>query len=56
MSEFFDMGGYGEFVWPSFALTFGIIVLNIYLARRSLRKAAAQARKRVTIATQEVSS
>jgi heme exporter protein CcmD len=56
MNEFLDMGGYGQFVWPAFALTFGIIVLNVYLARRSLREAAAQARKRVTIAAQEVSS
>jgi heme exporter protein CcmD len=56
MSEFFEMGGYGAFVWPSFGLTFGIILLNVLLARRSFKAAATEARKRVTIAAQEVNS
>jgi heme exporter protein CcmD len=53
MSEFFAMDGYGAFVWPSFGLTFGIILLNVMLARRSFKTAVAEARKRVTMAAQE---
>lgn len=52
MNAFLDMGGYGAFIWPSFGLTFGIIVLNIWLARRSLNAAAAAARKRMAISSQ----
>jgi heme exporter protein D len=28
MSEFFAMSGYGKYLWPAFALGFGIVVLN----------------------------
>ncbi|MEN8167986.1 MAG: heme exporter protein CcmD [Pseudomonadota bacterium] len=29
MSEFFAMGGYGAYIWPSYALAFIILVANI---------------------------
>ncbi len=32
MNEFFAMGGYGKYLWPSFALGFGIVILNLVLA------------------------
>ena len=32
MSEFFNMGGYGYYVWSSFGLSFLVIVLNIWWA------------------------
>jgi heme exporter protein CcmD len=41
-----EMGGYWRFVWPSYLLTLMAIALNIYLARRSLRNAQADARRR----------
>lgn len=47
MSEFFHMGGYARFVWPSFALTFLAIFLNIVWARRALARALAEARRRL---------
>jgi len=47
MSEFFAMGGYGVYLWPSFALGIGVIVLNVILARRSLAAAKAEARRRM---------
>ena len=47
MSEFFEMGGYGKYLWPAFALGFGIVVLNLVLAWSSLRSAEAQARRRL---------
>lgn len=34
MSEFISMGGYGGYVWSSFALTLIILVLNVTGARR----------------------
>jgi heme exporter protein CcmD len=49
MSDFFYMGGYAAFVWPSYALTLGIIFLNIIWARRSLVSASQAARRRLAI-------
>ena len=40
-SEFFHMGGYGFYVWGSYALTLGVIVLNVLvplLRHRKLRR------------------
>jgi heme exporter protein CcmD len=47
MSEFFEMSGYGRYLWPSFALGFGIVILNLVLAWSSLKSAQAQARRRL---------
>jgi heme exporter protein CcmD len=44
------MGGYGQFVWSSFLLVTGIVVVNIVLARRSLRDALVESRKRIAMA------
>ena len=40
MSEFLDMGGYAAYVWPSYAVTFVVIALNIFWARRAARAGA----------------
>ena len=53
MSEFLAMGGYGRFVWPAFVLTFAIVLLNVYAARRSFRESLADARRRMAIAKEE---
>ncbi len=53
MNDFWDMGGYGQFVWPSFALVLGIIAINIVLARRALRAALSESRKRIAMARDE---
>jgi heme exporter protein CcmD len=42
-----DMGGYGAYLWPAYAVTFAVIVLNIFWARRALAQAQAQARRRL---------
>jgi len=47
VSEFFDMGGYGKYLWPAFALGFGIVVLNVVLAINSLTNAKQEARRRM---------
>lgn len=45
MSEFFAMGGYAVYVWPSFLLTAGVMVAAAVLARRRHRKAVARIRR-----------
>jgi heme exporter protein CcmD len=47
VKEFLDMGGYAAFVWPAYALTLAVAVLNVVWARRSLARAAAAARRRL---------
>ena len=47
LSEFFAMSGYGKYVWPSFVLGFGAVLLNAWLASRALAEARAQARHRL---------
>jgi len=47
MNEFFAMGGYGKYLWPAFALGFGVVVLNLILALQSLAAAKRAARRRL---------
>jgi heme exporter protein CcmD len=47
MSEFFDMGGYGKYLWPSYLLGFGVVVLNLVLALNTLALARRDARRRL---------
>ena len=47
MTEFLEMGGYGKYLWPAFALGFGVVVLNLVLAMNSLASAKQDARKRM---------
>jgi heme exporter protein CcmD len=49
MSEFLNMGGYAAYVWPSYGLTLGVIVLNIVWARRLLAKSREDARRRLAM-------
>jgi heme exporter protein D len=50
MNEFLAMGGYARFVWPSYALTFLVVLLNVYWARRALSRAREEARRRLATA------
>ncbi len=47
ISHFLAMGGYAVYVWPCYALTALVVGLNIILARRSLRLAQRDARRRM---------
>jgi heme exporter protein CcmD len=47
MSEFLEMSGYGKYLWPAFALGFGVLVLNFILALNSLSRAKLEARRRM---------
>jgi heme exporter protein CcmD len=49
VSEFLDMGGYARYVWPSYALVIGAIVLNIWWARRALKRARTEALRRLAM-------
>lgn len=49
LAEFFSMGGYARYVWPSYALVIAAIVLNIVWARRALKRARTEARRRVAM-------
>lgn len=49
MSEFLEMGGYAAYVWPSYALTLTVIVLNIVWARRLLARSRDEARRRLAM-------
>ena len=46
MRSFLDMGGYAAFVWPAYAVTLAVVVLNVVWARRALRRSRAAARRR----------
>ncbi|MET0290998.1 MAG: heme exporter protein CcmD [Steroidobacteraceae bacterium] len=46
MAEYFHMSGYAAYVWPSYALAVGALVINIVWARSALRSARAEARRR----------
>lgn len=47
LAEFFDMGGYAAYVWPSYVLTLVVVVLNIVWARRLLARSREDARRRL---------
>jgi heme exporter protein CcmD len=49
MMNFLWMGGYYPFVWPAYAVTFIVIGLNIYWAKRLLARARQAARRRVEV-------
>ncbi|HEY0766532.1 MAG TPA: heme exporter protein CcmD [Steroidobacteraceae bacterium] len=53
MTQFFDMGGYAAFVWPSYAVTLAAIALNIVWARRALARSREEARRRLAMRGEE---
>lgn len=49
MKEFFAMSGYAAYVWPSVLLTLGLLVANVYWARRLSVASLAEARRRIAM-------
>jgi heme exporter protein CcmD len=47
LGEWLKMGGYAQYVWPSYALALIAVLLNIRWARRSARQARMEARRRL---------
>jgi heme exporter protein CcmD len=46
-ADFLAMSGYGKYVWPCFALCFGVVILNAWLAVSALAHAKLEARRRL---------
>lgn len=48
MKEFFDMGGYGFYVWWSYGIAAAVLLLNVWLPLRRLKRLlrAADGRRR----------
>ena len=49
LSDLFDMGGYAGYVWPSYVLTFVVVVLNVVWARRLFARSREEARRRLAM-------
>ena len=49
LSDFFDMGGYAGYIWPSYILTLIVVVLNVIWARRLLARSREEARRRLAM-------
>lgn len=49
LAHFLSMGGYARYVWPCYALTALVVGLNLAAARRSLRQAQLEARRRIEV-------
>ena len=47
MSAFLEMGGYAAYVWPAYAVTLAVVVLNVLAARRALQRSRAEAQRRL---------
>lgn len=47
MADFFHMGGYAFYVWTSYLLGAGALLLNLWWAHRSLVRARAAAKRRI---------
>lgn len=49
MADFLHMRGYAVYVWTSYALAVGALLLSIWWARHALARARADARRRVAM-------
>lgn len=45
MSEFLDMGGYGAFVWPSYAASVIVLMLAVVFSVSAHKRAHAEVRR-----------
>ena len=51
VTHFLAMGGYARFLWPAYGITFAVVFLNIYWARRLNARARSEAKRH--LATQQ---
>lgn len=47
LKDMLDMGDYGVYVWSCYALVLAVLVLNVWLARRSLAEQVLHAKRRL---------
>lgn len=49
MADFFHMSGYAFYVWTAYVLGAGLLLLNVWLARGKLKRARAEAGRRLAM-------
>lgn len=54
LTHFLAMGGYARFLWPCYGITFAVVFLNIYWARRLNARARSEAKRRLATHQSEV--
>lgn len=50
LKDMLDMGDYGVYVWSCYGLVLAVLVLNVWLGRRSLHEQLLHARRRLKMA------
>jgi len=50
LRDVLDMGDYGVYVWSCYGLVLAVLVLNVWLGKRSLAEQVLSARRRLKIA------
>ena len=50
LKDMLDMGDYGVYVWSCYGLVLAVLVLNVWLGKRSLAEQVLSARRRLKIA------
>jgi heme exporter protein CcmD len=50
LKDILDMGDYGVYVWSCYGLTFAVLVLNVWLGKRSLAEQVLSAQRRLKMA------
>ena len=53
MSEFFAMGGYAAYIWPSYILTFIVLVGNIIAPMQQRKKTVTEIARKLRRARKE---
>jgi len=50
LKDVLDMGDYGVYVWSCYGLTFAMLILNVWLGKRSLAEQVLNAKRRLKMA------
>ena len=50
LKDILDMGDYGVYVWSCYGLTFAMLILNVWLGKRSLAEQLLNAKRRAQMA------
>ncbi len=56
MNDFLAMGGYAQYVWPSYGLACMVLIWNIWSALRTHREAKARAERALAMAAADTAA
>jgi len=56
LQNFFHMGGYAWYVWPSFLISLFVLVANVWFARVQYRRVLRETTRRIAVQTQKRST